>query len=112
MSYRTKLSFALTYCMTLPGQGVGVYGATCLRACYAISGTDLLCIAICLRNCYAMSGTDLLSIVICLRACYAMSGTDLAYGVTVLLFPNLTRTFEESYQVSAYAPALRCPILA
>eukprot|EP00961_Rhodomonas_salina_P212327 2867045-Rhodomonas_salina.10 len=36
--------------------------------------------AICLRACYAMSGTDLVYPAICLRACYAISGTtDLGY---------------------------------
>eukprot|EP00961_Rhodomonas_salina_P267808 3618292-Rhodomonas_salina.1 len=41
-----------------------------------------VCSAICLRACYAMSGTDLAYGAICLRSCYAMSGTDLGYAAT------------------------------
>eukprot|EP00961_Rhodomonas_salina_P304364 3941573-Rhodomonas_salina.6 len=37
-------------------------------------------VAICLRACYAMSGTDIGYGAICLRACYGMSGTDIGYG--------------------------------
>eukprot|EP00961_Rhodomonas_salina_P187391 2529848-Rhodomonas_salina.1 len=60
-----------------------------VRACYAVSGTDIGAGArrrgrrgsrsepICLRACYAVSGTD-----ISLRACYAVSGTEIAYGGT------------------------------
>eukprot|EP00961_Rhodomonas_salina_P212800 2874220-Rhodomonas_salina.6 len=35
-----------------------------------------------LRACYAMSGTDVAYAATCLRACYAMSGTDLANAAT------------------------------
>eukprot|EP00961_Rhodomonas_salina_P089434 1202756-Rhodomonas_salina.3 len=35
-----------------------------------------------LRACYAMSGTDLPNGANRLRACYAVSGTDLAYAAT------------------------------
>eukprot|EP00961_Rhodomonas_salina_P256409 3465224-Rhodomonas_salina.4 len=45
-----------------------------------------------LRACYAMSGTEIAYPVPCpvnsairLRACYAISGTDVAYGPTRLL---------------------------
>eukprot|EP00961_Rhodomonas_salina_P183139 2472361-Rhodomonas_salina.1 len=58
--------------------------ATCLRACYALSGTDLAHGATCLRACYALSGTDLACTCIGLRACYALSGTDLAYAATAV----------------------------
>eukprot|EP00961_Rhodomonas_salina_P237675 3212753-Rhodomonas_salina.1 len=43
-----------------------------------MSGTDLRHGDTCLRACYAMSGTDPAYGAILL--CYAMSGTDLAYG--------------------------------
>eukprot|EP00961_Rhodomonas_salina_P010310 138426-Rhodomonas_salina.1 len=69
--------------------------AISLRACYAVSGTDLAYallppyyavrstdIAISLRACCAMSGTDLAYRAIGLRPCYAMSNTDVAYGAT------------------------------
>eukprot|EP00961_Rhodomonas_salina_P154159 2076502-Rhodomonas_salina.1 len=75
--------------------------AISLRACYAMSGTDIGYIAIGLRTCYAMSGTELayatcpvrcpvlrqrtvVKSAMCLRACYAMSGTDMAYAATCL----------------------------
>eukprot|EP00961_Rhodomonas_salina_P305175 3941890-Rhodomonas_salina.1 len=55
-----------------------------LRACYAMSGTDIACAAMVLRACYAMSGTDLLSYhptCLLLRdARHAVCGTELAYG--------------------------------
>eukprot|EP00961_Rhodomonas_salina_P305508 3941962-Rhodomonas_salina.1 len=64
----------------------GASGMPCpilLRACYAMSGTDLARGAISLRTAYDMSGTS----PIVLRASYARSGTDLAYcalpGVSV-----------------------------
>eukprot|EP00961_Rhodomonas_salina_P143931 1937306-Rhodomonas_salina.2 len=44
--------------------------ATCLRACYAMSGTDLVFAVV---RCYAMSGTDQAYAVL---RCYAMSGTS------------------------------------
>eukprot|EP00961_Rhodomonas_salina_P032704 441000-Rhodomonas_salina.5 len=50
----------------------------CLRASYAVSGTDIAYGAICLRACYAMSACS----ASCLQACYPTSGTDLAYGAT------------------------------
>eukprot|EP00961_Rhodomonas_salina_P092859 1249926-Rhodomonas_salina.1 len=60
-----------------------------LRACYAISGTDIAYGAVRLRACYAIPGTNLaygairlLAYAFGLRACYAMSSTDLAYGAT------------------------------
>eukprot|EP00961_Rhodomonas_salina_P069130 927976-Rhodomonas_salina.2 len=64
----------------------------CLRACCAMSGTDMAYGGIGLR---AMSGTDLPDGGITLRACYAMSGTDIAYpqhggpstGTTVTVAP-------------------------
>eukprot|EP00961_Rhodomonas_salina_P008786 119595-Rhodomonas_salina.2 len=62
--------------------------AISLRACYALSGTDLAYAAICLRVCYTLARTDLAKGAIGLRdvrfasslcACYAMSGTRIAY---------------------------------
>eukprot|EP00961_Rhodomonas_salina_P112726 1516425-Rhodomonas_salina.1 len=72
----------------------------------------MACGVFCLRACYAMSGTDLAHAAICLRARYAMSGTDVAYGATALLMPLLMAflrlfssraAFEE---VPSTAPAL------
>eukprot|EP00961_Rhodomonas_salina_P125736 1694000-Rhodomonas_salina.2 len=40
------------------GDREGAKSAMCLRAYYAMSGTDLEHGATCLRACYAMSGTD------------------------------------------------------
>eukprot|EP00961_Rhodomonas_salina_P185629 2506417-Rhodomonas_salina.3 len=59
-----------------------VTSATCLRACYAMFGTELVSGIICPRACCAMSGTDIAYSVICLSAFYAMSGSDLAYAGT------------------------------
>eukprot|EP00961_Rhodomonas_salina_P073203 983480-Rhodomonas_salina.2 len=73
-----------------------VYGATSrraspteqvaisLRACYAMSGTDLANDDVSLCACYAMSGTEIAYGAISLRACYTMPSTDLAYGATSL----------------------------
>eukprot|EP00961_Rhodomonas_salina_P154898 2086405-Rhodomonas_salina.6 len=92
-----------------------VGSAICLRARYAMSGTDLAYTTICLRARYAMSGTDLpygatrmsewsrsrlCWYAISLRGCYAMSGTGIAYGATTCC------TF-----LSAYAWPMRCPVL-
>eukprot|EP00961_Rhodomonas_salina_P074343 998646-Rhodomonas_salina.3 len=55
---------------------VSGYEATCLRACYAVSGTEIPHEAICIRKCYALSSTA----TPILR--YAVCGTDLAYGAT------------------------------
>eukprot|EP00961_Rhodomonas_salina_P023507 315720-Rhodomonas_salina.1 len=55
-------------------------------------------VAISLRACYAMSGTDLDCGAIGLRACYAMSGTDLAYGATSAL--NATQNFQAALHFS------------
>eukprot|EP00961_Rhodomonas_salina_P271116 3663327-Rhodomonas_salina.1 len=43
-----------------------------------------------LRACYAMSGTDLARGSILLRAFYTVSGTDLAYGATSAIFSALS----------------------
>eukprot|EP00961_Rhodomonas_salina_P278022 3756650-Rhodomonas_salina.5 len=48
------------------------------------------CFTVCLRACYAMSGSDLAyaaplaahTPASCLCVCYAMSGTDIAYGAS------------------------------
>eukprot|EP00961_Rhodomonas_salina_P155837 2098352-Rhodomonas_salina.2 len=42
-------------------------------------------VASCLRACYAMSGTDLVHGAVSLRACYAMPCTGLAYGSIAVL---------------------------
>eukprot|EP00961_Rhodomonas_salina_P281621 3804978-Rhodomonas_salina.1 len=53
----------------IPGSG-GAAAGHAARGC-------LRCAPIRLRACYAMSGTDLACGGICLRACYATPGTDL-----------------------------------
>eukprot|EP00961_Rhodomonas_salina_P273519 3695819-Rhodomonas_salina.2 len=72
---------------------------TVVQVCYGVAGTDV-----------AAGGTRSLSAgysehaqlygqvksAICLRACYVTSGTDVAYGASPL---------------SAYALAMRCPVL-
>eukprot|EP00961_Rhodomonas_salina_P185022 2498234-Rhodomonas_salina.3 len=81
-----------------PMSGTGIaHGAICLRACYALSGTEIADAARCrgtppisLRASYLMSDTgipyacyarpDIASSAICLQACYALSGTDVAYA--------------------------------
>eukprot|EP00961_Rhodomonas_salina_P053365 715700-Rhodomonas_salina.1 len=37
----------------------GTDTASCLRACYAVSGTDIAYGTSCLRACYVMPGTDI-----------------------------------------------------
>eukprot|EP00961_Rhodomonas_salina_P261206 3530058-Rhodomonas_salina.4 len=74
-----------------------------LRSCYAMSGTDLAYDVISLRACYARSGTDIACGTICLRACYAMSGNDIASA--------LAGTGLAYGATSAYAGAMRCPVL-
>eukprot|EP00961_Rhodomonas_salina_P179156 2417351-Rhodomonas_salina.2 len=100
-----------------------------------VSGT------VCLRACYAMSGTDMVQGSICLRACYAMSSTDKAYqsqaeattagpkdgrtlggeaaraqrleGGSMPLWPYpppyATSGTNTAYAASSYARAMRCP---
>eukprot|EP00961_Rhodomonas_salina_P223700 3024940-Rhodomonas_salina.1 len=91
----------LLYAATRLSTADQVSSAIRLRACYAMSGTDLAYVAsvhayecvvrdrvlthrkvVCmyLRACYAMSGSHMPHM--CLRACYAVSGTDLAYAAT------------------------------
>eukprot|EP00961_Rhodomonas_salina_P018755 252377-Rhodomonas_salina.1 len=62
-----------------------------LRACYAMSGTELAyhamrCVVlskhIVLRARYAMCSTEVLAMRIVLRACYAMPGTEMRYAPT------------------------------
>eukprot|EP00961_Rhodomonas_salina_P083016 1115479-Rhodomonas_salina.2 len=107
-------------------------GPISLRACYALSGTDLACGAgIYLRACYALSGTDLAHAAAmlaafhmdfaagaqpvedfaahvrsatptCLRACYAMPGTDLALRTCYAM-----RGTELAYGASISAYAMR-----
>eukprot|EP00961_Rhodomonas_salina_P235117 3177848-Rhodomonas_salina.6 len=52
-----------------------------------------------LRACYAMSGTDLVYAAISLRACYALSGTDLTCGA-----PSLCATISLRKVVFPYLP--------
>eukprot|EP00961_Rhodomonas_salina_P200038 2698302-Rhodomonas_salina.2 len=66
-----------------------VPSAICLRACYAMSGTDISicsCYAMSIFSCYAMSGTGRAYGPTCLRFSYAMCGTGTAYN------PNLIRS--------------------
>eukprot|EP00961_Rhodomonas_salina_P124144 1673145-Rhodomonas_salina.5 len=105
--------------------------ASSLRACYAMSGADISCSAIGLRACYAMPSIDLPYGAVCLRACYAMSGTDVAYVATRSRTANRCVTYwgsvcetstdlrhryavsgsEKACGLSAYARAMRCPVL-
>eukprot|EP00961_Rhodomonas_salina_P210323 2839784-Rhodomonas_salina.2 len=55
----------------------------------------------CLRACYAMSGTDLAYGTVCLRVCYAISGTDLAHAAICL----------SRMMLSGYARSRQCPVL-
>eukprot|EP00961_Rhodomonas_salina_P293003 3933395-Rhodomonas_salina.2 len=50
-----------------------VRSATCLRACYALPGTDIASCATCPLACYARLGTDISRMLL---PAYAMSGTD------------------------------------
>eukprot|EP00961_Rhodomonas_salina_P013290 178554-Rhodomonas_salina.1 len=59
-----------------------VSDAVSLRACYAMSGTDVQHGATNLHSCYAMFGTDVQYGATNLRACYAMLGTDVPYAAT------------------------------
>eukprot|EP00961_Rhodomonas_salina_P255356 3451114-Rhodomonas_salina.6 len=78
---RTDLAYNATSTMLATSGTELAYGATRGPATAdGLGGTES---AICLRACYAMSGTDLAygtMSAICLRASYAISGTDLAYG--------------------------------
>eukprot|EP00961_Rhodomonas_salina_P132036 1777522-Rhodomonas_salina.1 len=88
----TDLGYAATRRSPLvPNAPTGVHSANSLRACYAMSGTDLGYAAIGLRACYAMSGTDLAYATIGLCVCYAMSGTDLAYAAPASTIVSATR---------------------
>eukprot|EP00961_Rhodomonas_salina_P134076 1803940-Rhodomonas_salina.6 len=55
------------------------YHARCLRACYAMSGTDMAHFVLCLRACYAMSGTGAANHALCLRDVRA-AGRDAGQG--------------------------------
>eukprot|EP00961_Rhodomonas_salina_P303054 3941078-Rhodomonas_salina.6 len=60
-------------------------------------------VSISLRACYAMSGTDIAYGAISLRACYAMSGT----GTFLSAYPFATRRPVLTQRLSAYARATR-----
>eukprot|EP00961_Rhodomonas_salina_P301817 3940624-Rhodomonas_salina.6 len=72
-------------------------------------------VATSLRACYAMSGTEVAYGDVCVRACYAMSGTHLAenvlseYGITTVMAVNMDMS---GPQVSSYALPMLCPVLA
>eukprot|EP00961_Rhodomonas_salina_P301868 3940643-Rhodomonas_salina.8 len=51
-----------------------------LHHCWDVAGT----LYICLRACYAVFGTDVAYAAICLHAFYAVSSTDIAYAPTVV----------------------------
>eukprot|EP00961_Rhodomonas_salina_P302338 3940808-Rhodomonas_salina.2 len=71
-----------------------------------MSGIDIAPRGICLCACSVMSGTDIAcDFAVCLRACYAMSGTHLAYAAT------RQRAKDRCQPLSAYARAMRCPVL-
>eukprot|EP00961_Rhodomonas_salina_P105977 1427229-Rhodomonas_salina.2 len=113
--------------VTMSGTDVG-YGATRTYGSAGKSGRSRRILprrkkrcAICLRACYAMSSTDLAygtayaATAIWLRAWHAMCGTDLAYGATQAdMEPppsDLLRTVNVTCQVSAYARATRSAVL-
>eukprot|EP00961_Rhodomonas_salina_P130188 1753027-Rhodomonas_salina.1 len=54
----------------------GIISATSLRACYAISGTDIGCATT--RQCRESGKLRYAVLSICLRACYGMVGTEIA----------------------------------
>eukprot|EP00961_Rhodomonas_salina_P006611 89721-Rhodomonas_salina.2 len=60
-----------------------------------------------------MSGSDIAhSNHDCLRGCYGMSGTDTAYGATSGLISSSPDSVKARYcLLSAYARAMRCPVL-
>eukprot|EP00961_Rhodomonas_salina_P255747 3456169-Rhodomonas_salina.10 len=65
------------------GYAVEVKSAIRLRACYALSGTDLSYAAISLCKCVETPGTDLAhGGAVSRQASYTLSGTDLAYAAT------------------------------
>eukprot|EP00961_Rhodomonas_salina_P271943 3674730-Rhodomonas_salina.3 len=92
------VKFILTHVNLLLIGLVNPVTSICLRARYAMSGTDLAygptrmggstwserktTAGMVLRNCYAMSGTDtpVTMFAALLRGCYAMSGTELCYA--------------------------------
>eukprot|EP00961_Rhodomonas_salina_P027935 377831-Rhodomonas_salina.6 len=67
-----------------------VSSAIVLRACYAMSGTEIAYVAIGLRPCYAMSGTGIAYGAIGLRACCSVSGSVLLTG----LWPSTRYRYE------------------
>eukprot|EP00961_Rhodomonas_salina_P187984 2537100-Rhodomonas_salina.2 len=80
----------------------------CLRACYAMPGTDVACAAICLCTCYAMPGTD--------APCesglgFRTLGVDFeTHGVGFDKHEGLSPYACAMYGI-AYALATRCPVL-
>eukprot|EP00961_Rhodomonas_salina_P219886 2972222-Rhodomonas_salina.2 len=77
--------------------------------------SHVVCSPTCLRVCYAMSGTATADGIspICLRACYAMSGTAIAERALWYL-PACVRAMHHAglrYGVSTYARAMHCPAL-
>eukprot|EP00961_Rhodomonas_salina_P262157 3543032-Rhodomonas_salina.2 len=78
------------------------YAAICLRtpSRYAVCSTDTVaCYAICIRACYAVSGTEL---PYAATTYYVMSGTDVAYAATRLSLIPLTSDCQRMV-LSAYA---------
>eukprot|EP00961_Rhodomonas_salina_P280959 3795695-Rhodomonas_salina.2 len=77
-----------------------------LRACYAMSGTELAYGGISLRTTrWAVLRRR------SLRACYSMSGTEMPYGPTSPVH-STARYALSTRKVAAYARAMRCPVLA
>eukprot|EP00961_Rhodomonas_salina_P068500 919417-Rhodomonas_salina.3 len=89
----------LTTLLKLSIENNQVHFASCLRACYAMSGTNFTDVAtVSVHVCYAMSGTDIAygatscpnsrlrsGLAICLLAPYAKSGTDIAFCTTLAM---------------------------
>eukprot|EP00961_Rhodomonas_salina_P134844 1813766-Rhodomonas_salina.1 len=83
LSASCRHAISLRACYAMSGTEIP-YDAISLRACYAMSGTEIPYGDISLRACYAMSGTEIRYGAISLRACYAMSGTEIPYGTISL----------------------------
>eukprot|EP00961_Rhodomonas_salina_P174977 2360297-Rhodomonas_salina.4 len=118
----TDLAYAATSiglgCYAMPGTDLAcattIWYLPRRVLCDARSGTGELRFG--LRACYAMSGTDLVYTVIGLRARYAMSGTDLAYAATRLgPLACISRTWYRisgrAFSLLSYAFPMRYPVL-
>eukprot|EP00961_Rhodomonas_salina_P194038 2619617-Rhodomonas_salina.1 len=87
--------------------------AVCLRACYAMSGTDIAYVATCLRAlCYY---DPLLTLRMVLRACYARCLVLMCLMLLSAYAPAVLSAYDIMirywYSVWCYAFARRCPVL-